>query len=200
MSAIMTPGTGILYMKVGTHAQESLDDIIERKTREIEREGVAFWGYGGSTCHPQNMVQPFAKEYQEKGQTVFLCMHPMNSKHFAHPVRADEFSIDGMKWEIIPAAINVKGSRYALVIKNLHKDDFELPLDMTQVALGNRMGSSGSSYIKGRVDKACLQVVRDSVGTQSGNGRADEVAEARHIGLVAELAEPYAVYVRNIVT
>ena len=58
MSTIVTPGAGILYMKVGTHARETLDDIIRRKTREIEEAGVAFWGYGGNTCHPENMVNP----------------------------------------------------------------------------------------------------------------------------------------------
>jgi len=199
MSIIVTPGAGILYMKVGTHARETLDDIIRRKTREIEKAGVAFWGYGGNTCHPQNMVQPFAKDYNERGQTVFLCMHPMNSKHFAHPLRADEFSIDGIKWKIIPEDINVLGSRYALVIKNLRKDDFDLPLSLTQVALGNSMGSPGSSYIKGRVDKACLQVIGDSTETGTEGNTEIEAEDARHIGLVAELAEPYAVYVRNIV-
>lgn len=199
MSSIVTPGTGILYMKVGTHARETLDDIIKRKTREIEKEGVAFWGYGGNTCHPQNVVQPFAKDYNERGQTVYLCMHPMNSKHFAHPVRADEFSIDGIKWKIIPEDINVLGSRYALVIKNLRKDEFELPLSRTQVALGNCMGSPGSSYIKGRVDKACLQITGDAIETVREGSGESEADEARHIGLVAELADPYAVYLRNIV-
>ena len=199
MSSIVTPGAGILYMKVGTHAQETLDEIIKRKTREIEKEGVAFWGYGGNTCHPQNMVQPFAKDYSERGQTVYLCMHPMNSKHFAHPVRADEFSIDGIKWKIIPEDINVLGSRYALIIKNLRKDDFDLPLSRTQVALGNCMGSPGSSYIKGRVDKACLQITGDATETGTQGSGEIEADEARHIGLVAELAEPYAVYLRNLV-
>ena len=28
MSDILLPGTGILFMKVGTHAQETLEDII----------------------------------------------------------------------------------------------------------------------------------------------------------------------------
>lgn len=199
MSSIVTPGAGILYMKVGTHARETLDDIIRRKTREIEKEGVAFWGYGGSTCHPQNMVQPFAKDYTERGQTVYLCMHPMNSKHFAHPVRADEFSIDGIRWDIIPKNINVLGSRYALVIKNLRKDNFDLPLGLTQVALGNSMGSLGSSYIKGRVDKACLQIIGNSGETGIEGAGEPETEAARHIELVAELADPYAVYLRNII-
>lgn len=57
----LDPGTAILYMKVGTHANEGLEAIIARKQREIEEAGVAFWGYGGSTCHPTTMVQPFAE-------------------------------------------------------------------------------------------------------------------------------------------
>ncbi|HEY1757827.1 MAG TPA: hypothetical protein VGG72_20830 [Bryobacteraceae bacterium] len=199
MAKIVTPGAGILYMKVGTHAQETLDDIITRKTKEIEEAGVAFWGYGGNTCHPQNMVQPFAKDFEERGQTVILCMHPMDSKHFAYPLRADEYSIDGIKWEIIPAAIRVLGSRYALVIKNLRKDDFDLPLNLTRVALGNSMGTRGSQYIKGRVDKACLQIVGEAASAHPEVVPEEETGEAKHIGLVAELASPYAVYVRNVV-
>lgn len=31
MSNMLEPGAGLLYMKVGTHAQESLTDIIKRK-------------------------------------------------------------------------------------------------------------------------------------------------------------------------
>lgn len=199
MATIITPGAGIIYMKVGTHAQETLDDIISRKTKEIEEAGVAFWGYGGNTCHPQTMVQPFAKDYEERGQTVFLCMHPMDSKHFAHPIRADEFSVDGIKWEVIPAAIRVLGSRYALIIKNLRKDSFDLPLEITQVAVGNSIGTSGNNYIRGRVDKACLQVVGDIQAGQFEIKPEDATGEARHIGLVAELASPFAVHIRNIV-
>ena len=77
MSDILKPGRGLLYMKVGTHAQESLEQIIERKTREIEQAGFAFWGYGGGTCHPQTMVQPFAKDYERRGSLIYLCMASM---------------------------------------------------------------------------------------------------------------------------
>ena len=90
MNDIIRPGSGILFMKVGTHAQESLDDIITRKTKEIEETGYALWGYGGNTCHPQTMVQPFAKAFEKMGQIIYLCMQPMNSTHFAEPVRADQ--------------------------------------------------------------------------------------------------------------
>jgi hypothetical protein len=193
MSPIIKPGAGVLYMKVGTHAQETLDDIIIRKTKEIEQAGVAFWGYGGNTCHPQTMVQPFAKTYEERGGAIYLCMQPMVSKHFAVPVRAEEFSVDGINWEKISPEINVLGSRYALVIRNLHKEAFDLMLSKTKVALGTSMGAVGSKYISGRVDKACLEV------TDNGHGNAEDQEAVRHIGLVAEIVKPYAVYVRNIV-
>lgn len=191
MSTIITPGARVLYMKVGTHADEPLDKIFARKAKEIEEEGVAFWGYGGSTCHPVTMVQPFAKSFEEQGGTIYLCMQPMDSKHFAQTVRAEEFSVDGMQWRPIPAAINVTGSRYALVIKNLHHDKFGLPLARTRVALGNNAGASGSKYIKGRVDKACLEIT-DSASSDASN------QEPVDIGLVAEIVKPYAVFVRNL--
>src|SRR6202049_5017054 len=121
MSPIIKPGAGLLYMKVCPHAREKLEDIVIRKTKEIERAGVAFWGYGGSTCHPQTMVQPFARSFEQRGQVIYLCMQPMESSHFAEPIRAADFSVNGIDWQPIHLAINVRGSRYALAIKNLRK-------------------------------------------------------------------------------
>lgn len=191
MSDIIKPGSGIIFMKVGTHAQETLEDIIDRKRREIADAGFALWGYGGSTCHPVSMVQPFAKSFEKKGRAIYLCMEEMDSRHFADPIRAEQSSADGLKWEDIPPAINVRGSRYALVIKDLRDDDIELPLADTRVAVGNSEGRPGSVYISGRVDKACLEIV--AAGRLDGPG----VNETKHISLVAELAAPYAVFLRN---
>lgn len=47
-------------------------------------------------------------------------------------------------------------------------------------------GRNGRDYIRGRVDKACLEYAED----EGGGG------EAVNIGLVAELIEPYAVFLR----
>jgi hypothetical protein len=186
----LTPGTGLLFMKVGRHAQETLEQIIERKSKEIHDVGYSLWGYGGNTCHPGTMVQPFAKAFEKNGQTIKLFMEPMESSHFAEPIRADEYSIDGMNWQEIPAQINVKGSRYALAIKALAKDEFDLPLYRTVVGIGNSTGRPGNLYVKGRVDKACLEVVEhDKVPNQE--------QKTIHIGLSAELVPPYAVYLRN---
>src|SRR4051812_5041903 len=103
-------------MKIGTHAREPLEAIIERKQAEIDAAGYALWGYGGSTCHPLTMVQPFARDFELRGEAIHLCMKPMASKHFAGPDRAVECSSNGIDWQVIPPEINVLGSRYALAI------------------------------------------------------------------------------------
>jgi hypothetical protein len=189
MSNIIEPGTGLLYMKIGTHANEPLSDIIRRKRKEIVDAGHAFWGYGGNTCHPRNAVQPFVRSYEQRGKEIYLWMEEIESNHHYDPVRADEYSVDGFNWHEVPAAINALSSRYALVIDSLEEQDIVLPLAMTRVAWGNSMGANGDNYIRGRVDKACLEVVDGEPG--EGGGRIIR------IGLVARIVEPYAVFLRN---
>ena len=190
MTDIIKPGAGLLFMKVGTHADESLSEIIGRKRTEIRDAGYSLWGYGGNTCHPITMVQPFAHQAQQHGHVIYLCMHPMQSHHFAVTERAKEFSSDGVNWEPIPEEINVIGSRFALAIKDLHDESFELPLADTTVAIGNSKGRRGDRYIQGRVDKGCLEVTDHSEVE-------DPEARTIEIGLVAELVDPFAVFVRN---
>lgn len=189
VSDIIQTGAGIIFMKVGTHAQETLEDIIARKRREIDEAGFALWGYGGSTCHPQSMVQPFAKSFQKQGRTIYLCMQEMESRHFAEPLRAEQSSSDGIEWSDIPSAVNVLGSRYALVLKSLRSESLTLPLHRTKVAVGPSRGRKGDRYIAGQVDKACLEI------GQVSSTSSDE--EAVRISLVAELTEPFALFLRN---
>jgi hypothetical protein len=191
LSEIIRPGAGVLFMKVGTHANESLADIIVRKQAEIEAAGYGLWGYGGNTCHPTTMVQPFARDFELRGEEIHLIMKPMVSNHFAVSVRAKEMSTDGISWQRIPDPINVLGSRYALAIDELEVTEFELPLGHTRVAVGTSRGRRGDEYIKGRVDKAVLEVVE----ADSSLGEVPEATAS--IGLVARLVPPYAVFVRS---
>ena len=195
MSDILKYGQGILFMKVGTHADEPLEEIIARKIREIDSAGYAMWGYGGNTCHPTSIVQPFARDYTIGKNNIYLCMQSMESKHFAAPKRAEKYSIDGVKWEDIPMEVNVLGSRYALVIKNL-KDitgtPLKLDLKTTEVAEGPSSGKIGKKYIQGRVDKACLKIT----GPNHENGNTGNTNDIIKISLVAEIVEPYAVFVK----
>ncbi len=192
MTDIIRPGAGVLFMKVGTHANESLEAIIARKQAEIDAEGFGLWGYGGNTCHPATMVQPFARDFELRGDVIHLCMQPMVSNHFAPPVRAVEYSANGADWLVVPPGINVLGSRYALAIEDLREENFALPLGQTRVAVGNSAGRRGDEYVRGRVDKGCLEVV-DQGEDETGDADASSV----EIGLVATLVEPYAVFLRN---
>jgi len=188
--SILKPGAGLLYMKVGMHAQEGLEDIVDRKLKEIDSSGIATWGYGGSSCHPRTMVQPFARDYASQNRPIHLVMEPMKSKHSHPPVRATHWSEDEKNWDEIPQGIDALGSKFALIIGNLHVEEFELPLDQTQVALGPSAGRPGSLYIKGQNDKACLKFVPDA---PAPNVNREQV---KPIGLVAELIAPYAVYLK----
>lgn len=178
------PGDRILFMKVGIHAGESLEDIVRRKRKEIDDEGCAFWGYGGATCHPRTMVQPFAAA---SPSPIVLVMHPMVSKHFAEPVRADEYSEDGVHWAPVPSGINCVGSRYALLLGDLEEVSETVDLAQTRVAVGPSAGKVGADYIRGRADKACLEV------TDAPGGNSKQLT----IGLRASIVKPFAVYLRN---
>ncbi len=192
MNQVFRPGAGLLFMKVGTHAQESLADIIARKRDEIAKVGHTYWGYGGNTCHPSTMVQPFAKNFADRNEPIHLVMEEMESNHFAEPLCAAESSSNGLDWKIIPHEIEVRGSRYALVIRDLQLADFKLPLNQTIVPVGPSTGRPGNRYVSGRVDKACLEVLPHTEPTNEDPSKFE-----RPINLVAELVEPYAVFLRN---
>lgn len=193
MTDIVRPGAGVVFMKVGTHADETLESIVERKRREIDEAGFALWGYGGNTCHPTTMVQPFAREFEMRGDTIHLVMQPMESNHYAVTARAEEMSADGLTWQPVPSPINVLGSRFALAIDELQPAQIELPLSRTRVAVGNSRGRRGDQYVRGRVDKAVLDVTGDEglLDPESDDARLIQ------IGLTARLVEPYAYFVRN---
>lgn len=188
----LTPGNALLFMKVGIHAKESLEDILVRKAEEISRSGFAMWGYGGNTCHPLSMMRPFAQTCAEAHQPIKLVMEEIDSQHYADQIPADEYSIDGVKWEPIDISIHkVLGSRYALFIRDLREESFELPLSQSRVAVGACEGRRGDLYIQGRVDKACL-IYDPSMADATVDPKT-----TKQIKLVADLIEPYAALLRN---
>ena len=89
MTEILAPGNGIFFMRVGTHARETLDEIVARKIHEIDCLGYTFWGYGGNTCHPTMIVQPFAQE--RAGDVLIVRMSGRLDSSTAQPAE-DSFS------------------------------------------------------------------------------------------------------------
>ena len=181
-------GLGVVYMKVGLHAQESLEDIIRRKQKEYEDAGMIFWGYGGNTCHPTRHVQPFAKAVRKRGKKIFLVMEEITSRSFAEPKAAEAYSDDGFKWNPIPRGIEVRGSRYALVLGRLELERFDINIRELRVAVGLCTGRSAADYLRGHVDKGCFEV---AVGSPLEKG-----TDVHPISLYAQLKEPYAVYLK----
>jgi len=184
----MSAPEAFVFMKVGDHAGESFEQILERKRREIEIAGRSFWGYGGATCHPLQQVQPFVRTRLANGSRVGLLMEAIHSTADPDVHPATEFSADGINWEPIPDGIVVTGSRYALVLEDLSPGDLDFHMDQYEVAVGPSRGTAAADYLRGRVDKGCL--VRREGGTVTAG-------PVRKISFTATLADPFAVMLRS---
>lgn len=176
----------IVLMKVGAHAKEDLDGIIERKKAEESKVGFMFWGYGGSLCHPTKQVHIFAQESLQAGYPLTLVMTTTKSRLLNQGTIASHYSEDKETWSQIPKDLVVTGSKYALVCKNLTPVDFEIDLADYIVGVGPSRGRSLSEYIGDRVDKACAARTQSRGDTNSLN-----------VCYVAELVPPFAVFLRN---
>jgi hypothetical protein len=185
------PPDKFLLMKVGNHAGETWDQILERKRREFEKTGRTFWGYGGNTCHPISIVQPFARLAVKEQGGILLVMEPIDSRAEPDIVPAREFSRDGVTWEPIPAGIQVTGSRYALILDEIRPGDLEVTLAEYEVAVGPSAGKAAELYLQGHIDKGCF--------IKSAQSRMDPTQNqpVRKIGYVAPMKEPFAVLLRG---
>lgn len=174
-------------MKVGMHAHETLDQILERKKREFDACGSIFWGYGGTACHPVNQVQPFAKlSVQEQGG-ISLVMEFIDSKANPAVAPATQFSTDGKNWAPLPKGVSVTGSKYAIVLDEIKPFELVLPADGYGVAIGPSKGKLAVDYLKGRVDKACLTSI----------GKVGGIKKFQHeLSFIAKMKDPYAVFVK----
>jgi hypothetical protein len=186
----LRPDEPFVFMKVGRHAGEDLQEILDRKKQELERAGRIFWGYGGGTMHPIEKVQPFVRSRIEQGGgQIKLLMTSIVSRHPDTDAVAKEFSRDGLHWEPIPEGVEVRGSRYALVIGEIERGDLDVDFDAYQVGAGPSAGKPAAGYIRGRVDKGCLD---PGAALRSGEG-----GHPIHIDFAAKLVDPYAVLLRG---
>ncbi|GGA90127.1 hypothetical protein [Puia dinghuensis] len=178
-----------IFMKVGNHAGETFEQILARKQKEFDKTGMTFWGYGGAACHPVNQVRPFAYSQVKKKGAIYLLMHAVKSNHDQNPLPAKEYSTDGVNWEPIPDGIVVTGSKYALVLDEIHPSDLEVDMNQFSVGIGPSKDKLASEYLTGRTDKACLEAV---LGTTT---KVDKPT-VRKIDYTAQLQDPFAVLLR----
>lgn len=188
MKATMNKTDAFIFMKVGDHAGESWDTILERKNKEYKRAGMIFWGYGGTACHPINQVQPFAKIYTRSNGGIYLLMQTVTSNADPDIAPATEYSEDGITWKKIPKGISVLGSRYALVLGEIEPGDLEINLNEFSVGIGPSKGKSADQYLQGRIDKGCL--VTNNVPLREPEQTMKTVKYS------AQLLDPFAVILR----
>ena len=173
MTEIVTPGVGLVYMKVGTHANEPFDEIFERKRKEIADEGFALWGYGGNTCHPLSMVQPFAQSITEQGGVIRLVMQPMDSRHFTVTAHVDDLAWGGPR-------------DFAAEVPCIYDDDIER---IAKSRHGDVIAYSSAMATLRRLDAA---FIGDDLGKVGGLRRLAE-AHATSMTLLARDTKDFAI-------
>lgn len=175
----------ILFMKVGEHASEPLDKILQRKMREYEQTGMIFWGYGGSACNPLTQVQEFARQTAQIKEELIFLMNPVKSMHkLENAPPATHYSINGKDWLRVPEGINVTGSKWALILDEIQPCELDINLSEFKVGIGPSTGKSASEYLRARTDKGCL--IRSTPKFASK-------AEIRRVQFKARIIDPYAV-------
>ena len=185
------PPQAFIFMRVGSHAGESFETILERKQRELQDAGRIFWGYGGTTLHPIKHVQPFAKLWVQKEGQINILMEPIDSRADPDVLPANEFSIDGITWKPIPQGIVVTGSRYAIVLDEIKPGELNLNLGEFEVGIGPSRGRNAAGYVRGRVDKGCF------VASLPEFELSGVQPQPITIGFQARLIDPYAVMLRH---
>ena len=177
-----------IYMKVGPHGGETLDEILERKARELETAGRIFWSYGGNILYPETQVQPFAQEWTQKQGSVYVLMERLNQDGYGSGPRAGTatcYSVthDGER-KTIPEGIRT-GPPHALILGEITRVDWKLDLRDFEVGVGPSKCKNAADYIGNRVDKGCLV---------AASSTPDRVSKPVHIGYQALLLSPYAVF------
>ena len=179
-----------IFMRVGNHAGESFEEILERKQREYDEAGKIFWGYGGNTLHPTKHVQPFVDLWKSEGGFIQILMQSIDSKADPDIFPAREYSIDGDNWEPLPSGIVVTGSKYAVVLDEIKPGQLDLDLSRFEVGVGPSQGRNAADYLRYRVDKGCL------VASEANNSEPEVKRPPISIEFQARLLEPYAVFLR----
>src|SRR5947209_1521420 len=104
----------VILMKAGFHLNEEWSAIVRRKLAEEQTAGVAYWGYGGTVCHPITQVQPFARESDEPTTVLMI---PTKSPFRGEAEPAVTASADGVSWYRVPVGIRCTGT-YALILRS----------------------------------------------------------------------------------
>ena len=174
-----------IIMKVGSHGDESFEQIINRKNCEQEKVGFMLWGYSGNFL---DVIQTRKFLNSNNPTRAFILMSNTKSPFKNNPIRSNFFSLDKEKWNRLPEFLFTSGCDKAVVCRNLIPTDFNINLSNFRVAVGPSKGKLLSDYLKYRVDKACVYF---SPNKQQNNKNIIK------INWIAEILPPYTIYLSN---
>lgn len=177
----------------GPHIGESLDAIVVRKRRDIDRFGWCLWAYGGSgDTHPEMEVRRLASEYTSHDPLLLLM--PATGKQYPDvgmPFDGFADDRDGPSVDLPDSMSPVTGGRasWAFWLTDLRLES-NTHVDVARhVAPFTRKGAQPlADYLKGSHGRACA--ARTGVSTEP---------LGRQVHVVAELSKPYAVFLRRSV-
>jgi hypothetical protein len=110
-----------------------LSEVIGNRPRPLREFDQIFIKADDIVQQAIRSVRPSVSAHAEAGRTVNLVMQKMTSRQFAEPDLAEEYSEDGVNWRPVPRGVEVRGSRYAMVLGTLKDEDVFLNLNALQV-------------------------------------------------------------------
>lgn len=174
--------TDIIVMKVGPHSNMSLDEIIDSKNHEEVGNGVHYWGYSGVFCRPKQ-TQEFCKNSILNGNNPKIVLIETKSPYNSEIGFINEYSVDNISYKKFKSPVQLQGAQFSFVAKNIRKyNKFKLN-DFTVVG-GKNDGKVLREHLKFKVNK-CF-------------AKYDKSSDDKEISvLIADLVEPYAVWLRE---
>jgi hypothetical protein len=178
----------IIYLPGGVHANEEINSIVERKIKEINKNGFMFFGYNGTLLHPNSQVVPFGKKNHKNNNKTYVLISAIKKDYQKFVIKAKDYTINRVEWFDIPENINVLGSKYALVCSNIKPCSFDIDLNDYVIARGKHKNERFAEVYSTRLDSVCAHY--------NPENKKEINKKIVHIDYIAELTEPYGVFVR----
>lgn len=182
--------SGAVITIVGEHAGESLDEIFQRKRKDIDQYGYTYWLFKSHSARPE-VVQQLAKNNKENLKCYFI---HASTKSGARPTKQQEvlrsYSPDNINWKPIHPEMFVTGSSsssFALVLKEIKLTEGLIDLwDYTTYPDMNMP-------IKPRLGDSTIPAIKK----YSGDNPDKVISHMREVVAIGEFVSPFCVHLKN---
>jgi hypothetical protein len=181
---IELPTFGIV-MKVGPHSGMTLSEIAESKFNEETRGGVHYWGYSGTLCYPTRVSEfiEYALTFQSTPPQLLLI--ETNAQYSSPIGYIGRYSKDNIHFKTFPHPVQLQGAQYAFVCKSLRQVNMSFCLNSYSIVGGKKDGVTLDSYLRHRVNKACVKLRHVSSGSSNTK-----------LAYIAQLVDPYVIWLK----